>query len=104
MATRTPTLGEQLHAARFHARIKPGEMADLLGVSTQTIRNWEKDDTQGVRRSDLVIWALVTGDPAIAARAALDELRPTLSRAFERFGCIERYAGRRRPARRSHAA
>lgn len=54
--------GDRLRKAREHAGIAAGGMASHLGVSRQTISNYENDHVRVDRRT-LISWAFVTGVP-----------------------------------------
>jgi transcriptional regulator with XRE-family HTH domain len=52
--------GTRLHTARWEAGISTPKMAQLLGVTGETIRKWERGTTRP-RPGDLIAWAEITG-------------------------------------------
>ncbi len=56
------TLGDRLHKSRKVAGISVEQMAQHLGVSRNTITNWEKDEPRP-KRHVVLAWADVTGAP-----------------------------------------
>jgi len=53
------TIGERLEKARTHARIDRDEMADRLGVSERTIRNYENEAVR-ITRSVIIAYSVET--------------------------------------------
>ena len=56
------TIGDRLHKARRVAGISVEEMATGLGVSRNTIGNWETGRSTP-RRQSVIAWAQLTGAP-----------------------------------------
>jgi DNA-binding XRE family transcriptional regulator len=55
-------LPARLHESRRRAAISTIEMARRIGVSDQTIRNWETPgSTKRPRPGDIFLWAIATG-------------------------------------------
>jgi transcriptional regulator with XRE-family HTH domain len=79
----TWTLGERLAKARDHAGISRPEMADRLGVSERTIRNYENESVTVNRLIALaysaetgvgVEWLLGSNDPELRSRCFATEI------------------------------
>jgi len=51
----------RLYIARDLAKLEKGELADLIGVSRNTIGNYEGGDTTHMRKIVLKQWALACG-------------------------------------------
>lgn len=56
------TLGDRLHKSRKAADIKVGHMAAALGVSRNTVTDWEADRRRPKHHA-LIVWAQLTGAP-----------------------------------------
>jgi len=56
------TLCDRLVKSRKVAGLTGIEMADRLGITRQTVTNWEAGHTNP-RRTDLIVWAQITGAP-----------------------------------------
>lgn len=56
------TLGERLQKARTHAGLSRDDMAERLGISRNTVINYETDKTHPTERRKR-LWAMVTGVP-----------------------------------------
>lgn len=57
------TPADRLRKARLHKRLTQAELADRIGVSENTIGNYETGQTTNLRRIVLKQWALATGVP-----------------------------------------
>src|SRR5437667_465464 len=51
--------GAEVRFLRNQARLKPRELADLLGVESRTIPNWERSDTL-TRQTDIAVRVLLS--------------------------------------------
>lgn len=56
------TIGDRLRKARKHAGLDIDQMAELLGFSDKTVRNYENEATP-IKRASISAWALATGVP-----------------------------------------
>ena len=61
-AVPTWTVADRLRKAREHAGLDQTELADLVGISRNTISNYERGQT-APKRPVLLAWSLATGVP-----------------------------------------
>lgn len=58
------TLEERLHLSMWRAKLTPPRIAELVGVTSQTVRNWQDPEhTARPRHSDVLMWAVATNTP-----------------------------------------
>jgi transcriptional regulator with XRE-family HTH domain len=62
MRTIELTLGERLRYARQHARLEQTQLATLLGLSRQSISNYERDQRRP-SKAVLLAWSIETDTP-----------------------------------------
>jgi DNA-binding transcriptional regulator YiaG len=79
--------GKKIREARLSLALSTDEFADLLGVTSRTIRNWEGGHT-GMRMSRLRKIAALSGKPATWFYAALDNCKCV--KGGRCLPCIER--------------
>ena len=58
----TWSVADRLRKAREHAGLEQGQLADLIGISRNSVSNYERG-ARTARRPVLVSWALATGVP-----------------------------------------
>ena len=79
------TLGQRLARARREAGLNQGQLAQAIGVSRQTISNYETGSTEDVRFDIVARWAAATD-------VSLDYFGRTLVRSVDAIGDTRRYS------------
>jgi transcriptional regulator with XRE-family HTH domain len=90
---RPQTLGEHLKKRRRELGLLQREAAERMGVSTDTVVNWEKDNTKPVAAQFRSVVAFLGYDPTPQAQTLADRLKAKQRTLGASLAQVARYLG-----------